>query len=270
MSQRVRVLLALTLAGACGGLLAAPKSVGAAAITPSPAGLAPAETPAASLTAQTFDGVAAVGALFTVNSGTLGTHFCTATVVHSPQGDLAVTAAHCVTGQKGQIVFVPAYANGKEPLGVWPVTGIYTDQAWQSSQDPDHDVAFLRLSDSREGVPIEDVTGAELLGVDTDQPALVQVVGYPDGDDQPVLCANWTKTFSPTQLEFDCGGYTDGTSGGPLLADVSLSTGRGTITAVIGGYEQGGDTPDVSYGAAFGPAVASLYQSAAGASTPGP
>lgn len=266
MSQRVRILLALTLAGACCGLLATPISVGAAAITRSPAGLAPAETPTASLTAQTFDGVAAVGALFTMNSGTLGTHFCTATVVHSPHGDLVVTAAHCVTGQKGQIVFVPGYANGKKPLGVWRVTGTYTDQAWQSAQDPDHDVAFLRLANSPKGVPIEDVTGAERLGAHPDQPALVQVIGYPDNDDQPVLCANWTKVFSPTQLEFDCGGFTDGTSGGPLLAEVSLATGRGTITAVIGGYEQGGDTPDVSYGAVFGPAVASLYQSAAAAS----
>ena len=102
--------------------------------------------------------------------------------------------------------------------------------------------------------------------VRTAQPALVQVVGYPDGDDLPVLCANWTKAFSPTQLEFDCGGFPDGTSGGPFLADVSPGTGRGAITAVIGGYEQGGDTPDVSYGAAFGSAVASLYRSAADAS----
>jgi hypothetical protein len=31
---------------------------------------------------------------------------------------------------------------------------------------------------------------------------------------------------------------------------------------VIGGYEQGGDTPAVSYAAAFGPAVTALYQSA--------
>ncbi len=207
-----------------------------------------------------------MGALFTMNSGTLGTHFCTATVVHSPHGDLAVTAAHCVAGQTGKIAFVPGYANGKAPLGVWLVTGTFTDKAWQSSQDPDHDVAFLRLSDSPRGVPVEDVTGAEHLGADTDRPALVQVVGYPNDADRPVLCANWEKLFSTTQLEFDCDGYTDGTSGGPFLADVSARNGQGTITAVIGGYEQGGDTPDVSYGAAFGPAVATLYRSAEAAS----
>src|SRR5271165_6359529 len=56
-------------------------------------------------TGQPFSGVAAVGALFpsaTTGSvsglATSGGHFCTASVVHSRAGDLAVTAAHCVTG----------------------------------------------------------------------------------------------------------------------------------------------------------------------------
>src|SRR5439155_875275 len=77
--------------------------------------------------------------------------------------------------------------------------------------------------------------------------ALVRVIGYPDGAQQPVWCAGLTKAFSPTQLEFDCGGYTNGTSGGPFLAGVSASSGQGTIIGVIGGYQQGGDTPQVSY-----------------------
>jgi hypothetical protein len=77
---------------------------------------------------------------------------------------------------------------------------------------------------------------------------------------------NWTKLFSPTQLEFDCGGYTDGTSGGPFLANVSASSGQGTVIGVIGGYEQGGDLPQVSYSVAFGAAVAVLYQTAKAAS----
>lgn len=215
---------------------------------------------------QAFKGVAAVGALFTVSEGRLGTHFCTASVVHSTRGDLAVTAAHCVTGISGQLAFVPDYANGKEPYGTWQVTAVYTDQAWQSAQDPDHDVAFLRLSPGGDGRPIEEVTGAERLGVNRQQPAVVQVIGYPDGAEQPITCANWSKSFSPTQLEFDCDGYTDGTSGAPLLADVSAVSGRGTIVGVIGGYEQGGDTPEVSYAVAFGTAAAALYQLAESAS----
>ncbi len=165
--------------------------------------------------------------------------------MHSAHGDLAVTAAHCLTGIKGQIVFAPGYANGKESHGVWQVIAVYTDRAWQSSQDPDDDVAFLRLSDAR-GVAIEDLTGGERLSTGWRVPARVQVIGYPDGAGQPVSCTNWAKSFSPTQLEFDCGGYTDGTSGSPFLADLSAASSRGTVIGVIGGYEQGGDTPEVS------------------------
>jgi hypothetical protein len=222
-----------------------------------------AAAPAVMTNGQSFSGVAAVGALFLENSGKLGQHFCTASVVHSPHGDLAVTAAHCVSGASSQIAFVPGYANGTEPYGIWQVTKVYTDKAWQSSQDPDDDVAFLQLSAASGGTQsIEAVTGAEQLATGAPASQLVQVIGYPDGADQPVACLNWTKIFSPTQLEFDCGGYPDGTSGGPFLANVSASSGQGTVIGVIGGYEQGGDTPQVSYSAAFGPAVAVLYQTA--------
>ena len=163
------------------------------------------------------------------------------------------------------MAFVPGYANGKAPYGVWQVTQVYTDPAWQASQDPDDDVAFLRLSPASNGVPIEDITGAEQLGTSElsgGQQALVQVIGYPDGANQPVWCVNWTKSFSPTQLEFDCAGYTDGTSGGPFLTNVSRVSGQGTIIGVIGGYEQGGSTPSVSYASVFGTGVTSLYETA--------
>lgn len=225
-----------------------------------------ARTTAVMPTGQPFGGEPAVGALFQEKSGKLGAHFCTASVVDSPHGDLAITAAHCVTNVSGQIAFVPGYANGAEPYGVWQVTRVYTDQAWQSSQDPDDDVAFLQLSGTSGAQPIQAVTGAEQVGTGSAAQerasTLVRVVGYPDDADEPVWCVNWTKIFSPTQLEFDCGGYPDGTSGGPFLADVSASSGLGTVIGVIGGYEQGGDTPQVSYASAFGPAVTALYQTA--------
>jgi V8-like Glu-specific endopeptidase len=268
VSRRARVFTILTVlatAVACSAALLIPARVVAAAITHSTGSPTLSQPLTTSSTGQAFGGVPVVGALFTANAageGELGAHFCTASVVQSTHGDLAVTAAHCVSGVQGQIVFVPGYANGKEPYGVWAVTAVYTDQAWQSSQDPNDDVAFLRLSDSSGGVPVEDVTGGERVGIDWPEPALVRVIGYPGDADQPVSCANWTKSFSATQLEFDCAGYTDGTSGGPFLANASGASGQGTVVGVIGGYEQGGDTPDVSYAADFGAAVAALYQMA--------
>ena len=224
--------------------------------------LAPASATAPSGTGAPFGGVAAVGALFTESNGKLGSHFCTASVVHSAAGDLALTAAHCVYGKTGTLVFVPAYADGKTPYGVWPVTRVYTDGAWDASQDPDHDVAFLRLSDASDGTPIEDVTGAETLAADAPAGQTVRVIGYPDGAAEPVWCSGLAKGFSATQFEFDCGGYPNGTSGGPFLTGVDAATGQGTVIGVIGGYQEGGNTPQVSYAAVFGAAVSQLYATA--------
>lgn len=210
---------------------------------------------------QDFAGTPAVGALFTMSKGKLGRHFCTASVIGSPHGDLVITAAHCATGTSG-IVFVPGYDRGAAPYGIWTVTKIYVDRSWTSSSNPDDDVAFLRVSQAGSTVPIEDVTGAEALKTGTPARQLVEVIGYPDSGSQPIVCRNWTREPMSEQLEFDCGGYTDGTSGGPFLANVNPLTGQGRVIGVIGGYEQGGLTPQVSYSSMFGANVAALYRQA--------
>ena len=218
---------------------------------------------APSQNSQPFSGRAAVGALFTSSSGRLGQHFCTASVVDSPAGDLVITAAHCVSGVSGTIDFVPGYDNGSTPYGVWTVTKVYVDQAWRSSASQDDDFAFLRVSDPRASTPVEDETGAEKLATGT--PAghqMVQAIGYPNGTNQPVTCQNWLREPMESQLEFDCGGYPNGTSGGPFLSQVNPSTGQGFLIGIIGGYEQGGNTPQVSYSSVLGANAAALYQTA--------
>ncbi|HUN37597.1 MAG TPA: trypsin-like serine protease [Trebonia sp.] len=234
----------------------------------------PAPAPSSTPSSTAFSGVAAVGALFpagteagtTTSLNVSGAHFCTASVIASPAGDLAVTAAHCVSGKATAYVFVPGYHDGQAPYGTWQVTRVFTDAAWTAAEDPGDDVAFLQLAAGPGGVPVQAITGAEQLRTGAPQRDHVTVIGYPDGAAQPVSCVNWTKAYGSTQLEFDCGGYPDGTSGGPFLANVSPATGRGTVIGVIGGYEQGGDTPQVSYSIVFGPNVASLYQTAVASS----
>jgi V8-like Glu-specific endopeptidase len=212
--------------------------------------------------AQPLSGTPAVGALFTSSAGALGSHFCSASVISSPHGDLIITAAHCASSTTSAMVFVPGYDHGSTPYGVWTVTKIYEDQSWKSSADPDDDAAILQVSQPGSIVPIEDVTGAEQLIPGTAVRQLVEVIGYPDTSDGPIACRNWTSEPMADQLEFDCGGYTDGTSGGPFLADVNSATGQGTVIGVIGGYEQGGNTPQVSYSSVFGANVAGLYSEA--------
>jgi hypothetical protein len=61
---------------------------------------------------------------------------------------------------------------------------------------------------------------------------------------------------------FRCGGYTNGTSGGPFLASASAATGTGQVLGAIGGYEEGGDKADVSYSSRFRAGIAALYKTA--------
>ncbi len=68
-------------------------------------------------------------------------------------------------------------------------------------------------------------------------------IGYNNTDGQPIKCATRSLEFEPTQIEFYCNNYQDGTSGGPWITHFNPRTGTGTGTVIgeIGGYEEGGD-----------------------------
>jgi V8-like Glu-specific endopeptidase len=208
---------------------------------------------------------ASVGAL--VSSAGRG-HFCTASVVASPGGDLLITAAHCINGGTASggaysqdIEFIPGYRDGQAPDGVWKVTRLLVAPQWITGSDPDLDVGFAVVQPS-DGRTIQDVVGASQLGTDSGYRYQVRVTGYPDGGDAPISCVNWTSSESPTQLQFDCPGFTDGTSGSPWITNINPRTGTGTIVGIIGGYQQGGDTPAISYSSYLGSAVQGLYAEA--------
>lgn len=261
----VAVIAALVVAAMIPAAPGAARLAGrfAAAMKSVPSTASPTAIPAP--VGHSFDGTSAVGALFTETaSGRLGTHFCTASVVDSPHEDLAVTAAHCVARHSGTIAFVPGWQDGTARYGVWTVRKVIVDRAWTSSASIDDDVAFLVIGPTH-GVGIQRVTGAERVGIDQLGSLPVQVIGYPDREDDPVTCHGRTSVPLPHQLEFDCGRYTDGTSGGPFLMNVGRQTGTGTVIGVIGGYQEGGDVAQISYAAEFGPNVARLYRTACAA-----
>jgi V8-like Glu-specific endopeptidase len=203
-----------------------------------------------------------VGALFVrTDSGQLTVHFCTGSVVNSPAGDLVITAAHCLIGRTpSQVAFVPGYTHGNRPYGVWVASKIIEDPQWT----PDDDFAFLIVHQPGSNLAVQTLTGGETLGIGAPATRSVRVAGYPDDLDGPITCENSARDFSATQFEFDCGGFTNGTSGSPLLADDPAGNDEKVI-GVIGGYEQGGLTDSVSYAAKFSTSMAALYQTAVAA-----
>jgi|HubBroStandDraft_5_1064220.scaffolds.fasta_scaffold22712_1 V8-like Glu-specific endopeptidase len=216
-----------------------------------------------------FSGTAAVGALFTRKAtGKLGSHFCTASVVNSPGENLLITAAHCMAGRSlgptTGVVFAPGYHDGKFPHGKWTITATYVNSAWELHHNPNDDVAFLVAG--RLGTHIQRHTGAEILKINR-PPQVVDVIGYPDSTSEPITCTAPARSFDGGhQMVFDCDNYTNGTSGGPFLAHVNPKTGDGWVIGVIGGYQEGGDTPDISYSPRFFSAIKDLYETAVASS----
>lgn len=196
-----------------------------------------------------------VGALFS-NTVAPGHHFCTASVVDSSAGDLLLTAAHCVGNGSG-VLFAPGYRNGTAPYGTWRVTQVFTTSGWRQHQDPDQDFALLTVAPNADGKQVEDVVGANAIGVNANFDAVVRLYGYPSNRDVPIVCTNTTTEFTQHQRRIFCPAYSGGTSGGPFV-----NTATGTVIGVIGGYQQGGDSDDISYAAYFDQAIAQLYSTA--------
>lgn len=220
-----------------------------------------------------FGGVPPIGTLFSspVYAGgqlTDAQHFCTASVINSPHGDLVMTAAHCVDGSSGPakfLQFAPAYDNGPSRYGVWTVSKISVTAGWAKSQDPTQDFAFLQIAPAH-GRTIQQYTGALQLAK-TRTPALVTVVGYNDVQydaqgNQPIVCL--TKAFAVTEdnepySRFNCNNYQDGTSGGPWVI-----AGTNLVIGDIGGYETGGDYPNYSFSAVYSQDIFALFHAAGG------
>ena len=180
---------------------------------------------------------------------------CTATVVGSASGRVAVTAAHCVyiprirvlktSVQDGQPTgwiplkeFVPGRAGDTAPFGVWSVDRAWVDSRWQQTGDPRFDVAFIRL-----GV-LDGATAQAALGSQPIQfgaPAVgkpTTALGYPAGapfDGLSMRRCTTAATIASTvvsgALLMPCA-MTSGSSGGPWMTGFNASSGVGTVVAV--------------------------------------
>lgn len=190
-------------------------------------------------------------ALSAVGQLLAGEESCSAAVVGSSSGRVAVTAAHCVyipaatermpdvadgrdPGWADEVVFVPARSGDDAPHEVWAVERMWVDRTWQANASPEVDVAFLELRDMPEGTA-QQVLGA--LGMQFDDAGAgrqadgegvagptVDVLGYPS-----VAPFDGTRLRSCDQVPTDRGwagllearcGLTPGASGGPwVVAD---------------------------------------------------
>ncbi|MFE2169302.1 trypsin-like serine peptidase [Streptomyces sp. NPDC059447] len=216
-----------------------------------------------------------------------GEHWCTASVVDSPKGNVVATAAHCVApageaGQPGEVAhdglaigelaFAPAFSGegkGDRPLGVWKVRSIHVDDRWTKWGEETADFAFLTLAPDEDGRSVQQAVGGAAeapkpewtSGYDRD----VTVVGYPESDhnpkNKPVSCTTQTRhdDNDPDMLYMSCAGFWTGTSGSPWIADRGGPGHPGRLIGVL----SGGDTDVDSTAALFDERAKALYERAA-------
>jgi V8-like Glu-specific endopeptidase len=237
-----------------------------AAATPSGHAAVAGGPPPGTPTATEFTGVPTVGALFFADGS--GNHYCSASVVNSLTRNLVLTAAHCVysatSGSATTVEYVPGYHDGQRPYGVYPGKSVAVSDGWKQRADINVDFAVLTVApDPSTGRQVQAVTGGNWLGVDLGYDHQIEAIGYPMTTEEPVHCA--TRSFAapvPSQLQFNCDPFPDGTSGGPFLIGYNPRRGSGIVIGVIGGYEQGGDFTWTSYSSYFDEKVLALYISA--------
>ena len=179
-------------------------------------------------------------------------HSCTGSVVDSPDGDLVLTAAHCLAGGV-PATFVPDMSADTIPSAadIWQVEAVYLDPRWLATQDPQADYAFARVERSSGG-SIRDAAGGSLaIGATPKAGTTVTVTGYPAGEGGgPITCRGVTELVDGYP-SLRCGGLVDGTSGAPWMAG-------NTVIAVTGGRDGGGCDGDVSYSSPFDGHVTAL------------
>ncbi len=253
------VIVVLVVAGALAGRsLDLGSRLAAVLTTPVPEPSQPANTP----TAHTYDGTPTVGAIFV--SGLHQNHTCTGSVVGSPQGDVILTAAHCVAGVTSEIQFAPGFVDGRTPYGVWRVVEEFTAPQWGDGPNEQHyDYAFLRVADqNRDGVQrsLQSVVGANRLRVNPAITGDVTITGYPLGKGgKPITCTHALYLYQGFPA-MNCYGYYPGVSGSPWL--VGGPPGQASVIGALGGLQGGGCSDSPSFASYFNQTTEATYQRA--------
>jgi V8-like Glu-specific endopeptidase len=208
----------------------------------------------------------AIGLLSFKSASTGNTDYCTATVIQTDNGNIALTAAHCLwdilaNNWNSEVSFYPGYDNGNQgSLGmIWA----YTLTIWSSfAQDSEvTDYGFIKFY-YEDGRKLQDDAGAfNYDGFVAGGEYPTTVFGYPYGTGQmdcprdgEHLCkwqgnSNVPSSDLPNynwyrEIPIDVG---NGASGGPWIRDYDANTNTGNIMGISHGmllppYPQSGTT----------------------------
>jgi V8-like Glu-specific endopeptidase len=198
------------------------------------------------------------------NDPRTGSYTCSGTALNTPSRSIVLTAGHCAieNGRAGRrISFVPAYDHGARPFGTFDVKAVYVMPQWRRNENPDFDIAALRVRPNELG-RLTDVVGGRGYATSKSRLAAFQIFGYPAahaaGEELRSCRAHglgldsFTDSFSgPPTMPASCD-MAAGASGGAWLFDGELVSG-------VTSYSYQG-RPTRLYSPYFGPEVGSFLR----------
>jgi V8-like Glu-specific endopeptidase len=175
-------------------------------------------------------GVRTNGRIFGIDPAS-GPYSCSGTALNTPSHSIVLTAGHCVIERHSEgrdISFVPAYDHGKRPFGTFKAVAAYTMPQWRLSENPDFDVAALRVAPNALG-KLTDVVGGRDYAISKSRTSAFQIFGYPaahaDGEELRACRAHGLGTdrltygfAGPPTMPASCN-MAAGSSGGAWLFD---------------------------------------------------
>ena len=181
--------------------------------------------------------VRTTGRLFFTLGG--ASYTCSGSSVRAKNENLVQTAGHCVNQGPGayakNVIFVPAYKDGKAPYGRWSATRIATTTQWRTAGDLTYDVGYVKVKPKKKS--LADTVGAQGIGFNLPRGGTVDVFGYPaerqyDGSRLATCRGQQVQDRRGSGDQGVVCNLSGGTSGGPWLAKFSASKGVGVITSV--------------------------------------
>lgn len=207
-------------------------------------------------------------------TGTGASYVCSGTAINSGNMSVVWTAGHCVYGTEPgsawatRLSFVPAYKDGKAPLGEWPMHQAWVPANWIDRQSLSYDIAAIVVSPKPNGDRLVELTGGRGIKWNASREQAFQSFGYPAKS--PFSGQRMVTCESPYQGQGDADGgpapvsmgcdMTAGSSGGGWIVD-----GQYLNSNVSHSYT---NLPEVLFGPYFDDVAGRLYETASGYELP--
>jgi Trypsin len=110
-----------------------------------------------------------------------GDYSCSGTALATPSRSIVLTAGHCVQERHSigrELTFIPAFDHGERPFGTFQVQAAYMMRQWHRDENPDFDLAALRVAPNQFGA-LTDVVGARGYVTGRSRHLKFQIFGYP-------------------------------------------------------------------------------------------